>query len=482
MKTKNPTPRKPRVTAKIKNETIVSNGLTEALLGFQPQQFGTQINQVETLFKNNRWYLISNMRQILNELFAEHYLIQNFIKVPVDDAFRGGISIKTKQLSPDQILRVSARMEREDDLGRLATANYWNRLFGGAGLVPFTEYDQERPFSPKEIQNDQPYMLRALDMWELFFAQQNTADYGAAIDAGQTMTDVNMFDYYGYKLNPTRVMLFKGIEPPSFIRPRLRGWGLSVLEPLIDSLNPFLKANNLIFEVLDEFKIDVYKIKNLANTLLIQGGTEKIHSRIQLANLQKNYQNAITMDAEDDYMQKQLSFTGIAETMNGIRIHIASALRFPLSKLFGIGSQGFSSGEDDIENYNSMIESDIRQKSKYHCIRLVELRCQQMFNFVPDDITIEFKPLRILGAEQEENVKTQQFNRVLASVTSGQIDAFEFREAVNEGNLLPIQLDVSKAALVETQGDDTSETDDTGTETGAKSAPKSKLDAPEAKT
>jgi hypothetical protein len=61
-------------------------------------------------------------------------------------------------------------------------------------------------------------------------------------------------------------------------------------------------------------------------------------------------------------------------------------MRMPLTKLFGISAAGFNSGEDDIEVYNAMIESEIRGKLKYDLLRMVEIKCQKLFSMVPDDI------------------------------------------------------------------------------------------------
>src|SRR3954471_18346943 len=157
-------------------------------------------------------------------------------------------------------------------------------------------------------------------------------------------------------------MRLKGLTAPSFVRPRLRGWGFSVVETLVRSINQYLKATDLGFEVLDEFKLDVFKIKNLVNTLLSPNGAEKIQKRIQLANWQKNYQNALVMDSEDDFDHKQLSFSGLAEVQDGIGKQVAADLRMPITNLFGQSAAGFNSAEDDIEVYNAMVESQVRNK------------------------------------------------------------------------------------------------------------------------
>lgn len=427
---------------KAESDLMIQNGLSEAIMGFNPGGIGTQVSQIDTLFKNNRWYLISNMRQILSELYVEHGIVQTIVDVPVDDGLRGGIEIKSKQLDEDQIDELYTHIEREEDIPIFGQALKWNRLFGGAGVLIITDQDYSTPLDMESISENSKLEFRDVDMWELFWSKQSTTDYSLAIDA--TDFDTEYFDYYGKRVHRSRVMLLKGVKAPSFIRPRLRGWGVSVLEVLVRSINQYLKANDLTFEVLDEFKIDIFKIKGFSSTLLAKDGADKIQKRVQLANQQKNYQHAITMDSEDDFVSKELSFTGISETMAGIRMQIASDLRMPLTKVFGISSAGFNSGEDDIENYNAMVESQVRQKTKFNLLKIVKLRCRQLFGFIPDDLKINFKPLRILSAEQEENVKSQKFNRLLQAFQAGLIDAKTFKEGCNRDQLLSLQLEATE--------------------------------------
>ncbi len=404
------------------------------------------VEQANTLFKNLRYYLVSNFRQLLNQCYVEIGLIQTIVDVPVDDGLRGGVKIKSKQLDEDQIEELQASLDRDDDINTAGQAAKWNRLFGGAGLVIVTDQDPESELNVKAITKDTPLQFKAVDMWELFWDQQNV-EGGLNLEGEQT--DFEFYSYYSMNLHKSRVMPLKGMIAPSFIRPRLRGWGFSVVEALVRSINQYLKATELGFEVLDEFKLDVYKIKNLVNTLISPNGAQKVKERVALANWQKNYQNAVVMDSEDDFDHKQLSFAGLGDAMDGIRMQVAADMRMPRSKLFGESGGGLNSGnnEGDLKVYNSMVEGQVRNKIKYHLVRIVEIKCQKLFGFIPDDIKLEFHPLEVLNAEQEENVKTLKFNRLLQAKTTGEITTFEFREGCNRDNLLSISLDTAGDSL-----------------------------------
>lgn len=411
------------------------------VIGFPQNQgvpWSEQLSNSTTMFINLRWYLISNFRQFLNELYAEIGLVQTICDVPVDDALRGGIEVKSSQLDGEEVKKLLSHMDHCDDINTAGQGGKWNRLFGGAGIMVLVgDQDPTTPLDIEAIGPDSDVNFRAVDMWELYWDLQNTQGFDPAVQSYK----FEYYSYYGEQVHKSRVFTLTGITPPSFIRPRLRGWGLSVVETLVRSINQYLKANDLTFEVLDEFKLDVYKIKDLASIMM--GGPDSeavVQRRVRMMNWLKNYQNAIVMDSLDDYDHKQLSFSGLAEAQSGIRMQVASDMRMPQTKLFGLSATGFNSGEDEIEVYNSMVESQVRNKLKYPILKIVEIRCQELFGFVPDDLMISFKPLREMSAEQQETVKTQKFARLMQAYQSGAITHRFFVEASNQGNLFDVEI------------------------------------------
>lgn len=417
----------------VKGDMRFENSMREAL---DLPNDTAQVSEQDTMVRNLRGYLISNNRYLLSQFYCEIGIAQSLIDVPVDDAYRGGIEIQSKQLDEGQIAELLQEMIEKEDLVISAQTAKWNRLFGGAATIVMTDQDPNEPLDIAALKEGDMLEFKDADLWELFFAQANVEQNTSIMPDW----NVEYFDYYGIHIHRSRVLLRKGIRAPSFVRPRLRGWGLSSLEPLVRSVNQYLKTVDLTFEVLDEFKVDVYKIKNFAASMMNPQGVQAVRERVQLANMEKNFNNAITMDSEDEYAQKQVSFTGLAEVMKENRMQIAADTRMPISKIFGIASSGFSSGEDDIENYNAVVES-LREKEMHPLLTMVKLRCQVKFGFVPQDLKINFLPLRILSSEQEENVKTQKFNRLSTAQNAGTITMEEYRDGVNRDNLLPVQLD-----------------------------------------
>lgn len=440
----------PTGAEKLQRELELANGLNDLVctlggIGGGMGQTGTQVSQTDTMFVNLRWYLVSNNRQLLSQTYVEHGIVQTLVDQPVDDAFRAGFVIKTDQLDPQEIEQLMIEAEKVRAIDALMQGSKWARLYGGGAVLIITEQDPREPLNVDDIGEDSLIEFRGVDLWELYWDNINTGVVSSIVAAPDN--DEQYYSYYGHKVHYSRVLRIEGKEAPSFVRPRLRGWGMSELERLVRSLNQYLKNQDLVFELLDEAKVDVFKIKGFNSSLLTKDGTTRIANRTMMANMLKNFQSALTMDAEDDYEQKQLAFGGLAEILLQIRQGIAADLKMPMTKLFGISSAGFNSGEDDLENYNAMVEGEVRRKVKFHLVELLKIVAQRKFGLWIDDLTIDWEPLRVMSAEQEEKIKTEKFNRVMSSFTAGLADAKEAKQSINTDDLVAVELDESRDAL-----------------------------------
>jgi phage-related protein (TIGR01555 family) len=394
-----------------------------------------QLSQTDTMQKNNRYNYLFNNRQLLNELYIEHGLIQTLIDQPVDDAFRGGFEIKTEQLSEDEIKELQQHMETDKIYETMKSTVKWSRLFGGGGVLVMTNQDSKEPLKIDQINEYSALEFYAADLWEL-----NMQYY--QINPNEKLDNDTPYNFYGKPVHKSRVYTFKGKEAPSMRRRQFRGWGMSEVERLVRSFNQYLKNQNVIFELLDEAKVDIYKIEGF-NSSIVAGQQSTIQEQIQLSNILKNFLNALVMDKDDDYEQKSQSFAGLGDMLDQVRKGIASDMRMPITKLFGVSSAGFNSGEDDIENYNAMIETEIRSKSIGFSTQIIKIVSQKLFGIIPEDLELSWKPLRILSSEQEENVKNAKSNRLISLMMAGLVDVQTAKEVINKDNLVSVDIDVN---------------------------------------
>lgn len=430
------------------------SGLVDAVAPLGPYNART-ISMPYTLGESNAYTPLTLNRILLSYSFMTQGLVQTLVKQPVDDAFRGGIQISSDELSEDELSALTSALKKprrakrskafrrqlnpaaainlgHSDIRVVMDVLNWARLYGGAGLIVNTDQDFRTELDVDKIKQDSPLEFIAADRWELILSQTNIYD-----DANPTP-----FNYYGLPLHRSRVVRVLGVEAPSYIRLRLQGWGMSEIERCIRAINSFVKFENLIFELIDEAKIDVYKILGFNDALLTDDGTANVKRRVDLANRLKNFQNALAMDKEDDYMQKQITWSGLAEIWQQLRMNLSSSLKIPLNKLFGESATGFGGGQDSMENYYSIVEQ-VRTDAEPVMYEVIDLRCQQMFGYVPD-YSMAWAPLRIVSGVENEEIKTKKQARTMDLFQQRLITGVEASRILRGEGLLPIETEVSK--------------------------------------
>ena len=88
-------------------------------LGINPTLGTAPIQSANPMFYNNRYYMITNMRTLLNEMYIEHGIIQTMIDQPVEDGFRGGFKIISSELSNDEIIELEKKIEETEAVEKI---------------------------------------------------------------------------------------------------------------------------------------------------------------------------------------------------------------------------------------------------------------------------------------------------------------------------------------------------------------------------
>lgn len=426
------------------------NGLSGVFDNFG---YGTNKLSIPAEFAANTTYsLISLQRIMLSYAYVTYGPIRTLVDQPVYDAFRGGFKVETEEVSPDELEDLNKEMRKLKLQRKVVDALRWDRLFGGAGIIINTDQDFTKEFKVQSITEESPLDFIVADRWELLWqgipgAKTSTMAYypgsGYYSDEDFNWQEPGRFNIG--KIHPSRVARIISEKAPSLIRQRLQGWGMSIVEPVVREMNQYLKHENVVFEFLDEAKIDVYKIKHFNAQVLNAIAKGQTTKRLQLMNWMKNFMNAITLDAEDDYVQKQVSFAGIPEIMEQIRIGVAAAIRMPMAKIFGLSAKGFASGEDDLENYAAIVEGQ-RERAEDVFDLIIPCVMMKVWGFIPDDWTIKWKPVRTLTAEQTELVANSQFQRSLQMYDKGLLNGQEFFADLKQREIFIMDTEVSQGA------------------------------------
>lgn len=405
----------------VENTLASLSGLNGQLSPFA----STPLTSFNPMLQNNVYAPLTLDWTILMYAYKTHGIIQTLCEVPVLDALRGGLMLRSRELEPKRLEEIEDVWEDKGFSDKVAMAKVWARLFGGGALILSTDTPMDVPLDLRQVGRSKTLDLYAANRWEL-----------AAPWRLEPMTHPDgKYNFYGKEIHVSRVLTMTGKEAPYLIRWQLAGWGMSELERVIEDFNTYIRVKNVIYELLYEAKIDIYRFKDFAATMLSAEAETAANRRMQIMNSQKNYNSALLLDKEDEYEFRQMSFSGLADIYREARIEMAAALRMPMSKIFGLPSTSFSSGEDDIENYNGMIESEIRRPLRPIIRQLLDLICVMLYGQVYD-LDFDFKPLRVLGAKEEEEIKTSKFNRFMQLFNAGLIESKDLGQMLQKEKLI----------------------------------------------
>lgn len=397
--------------AKKKNKIRITNGLTDALnLPTDPMGNIYDSKLLSKVFNNSITELISYNWVGLTNAYNKNSFLQTAVNQKVEDAFRNdALIIDTKTLSTEEIELLRKTMDEEGDITAIMDCIRWGRLYGGGCLVANTNQKYDLPLDLKQLKG-KPLKFLATSRWQCMPLGDNphTAEkfiFSDAIEKGQINKSA--------EIHKSRVGIYTGENDPYLIRSMLQGWNASIFEGILEPIENLLGGFNVTLELLSEAKIDILKINDLAMLLLAPDGEKQVRKRLEIATANKNYKASLAMDAMDAYEQKQINFGGIPQLLQQLMYIFCGYLRYPVSKLFGIGSSGFSSGADDIENYNSTVDSEIRIPARELIHWVVKLRCYQLFGRELEDFRPRWKPLKVLSEKEQAEINSRRLDDYL---------------------------------------------------------------------
>ena len=390
----------------------------------------TNLTSFEPMSANIQFAPLTLQWLTLMYSYTTYGILQRVIDVPVYDAFRGGLEIESagNEMSYRDIEALDESLEEQGVLESYRDGNIWADLFGGGALIFNSEgEDYSRPLDINRL-GDAPIEIYDASRWEL---------------GSESRIPVSGFyDFYGLKVHASRVMTICGKRAPFLIRDQLAGWGLSKLQRMSEDFNGYLRTKNAKFELMLEAKVDVFKIQGYRNQLASPMASQLTQRRIALVNQYKSFNNAMLLDKDDDYQQKQIGFSGIAEMAKENRMDMAEAAHMPMSKMWGIGSSGFSSGEDDLENYNAEVESVIREPNRPRVRRVLDMAIRSLFG-TEFKFKFKYKPLRVLSSVDEETIRKSETERISMNLQMGLITPKQAIEWQQKKGLIPIAIETT---------------------------------------
>lgn len=426
---------------KERKANAVNNGLAEALnVPVAPNGEIINGSMLSRIFNSAIGGLITMHWVALTNAYNKNSFLQTAVNQKVEDAFKNdGLIIDSKTLSTDELEELRTTMEEEGDIEAIIDAIRWGRLYGGGCIVANTTQEADKPLDKKALKG-QPLKFLATNRWQC--TSQGIAPQLAekfiftdAFSDNQTEFNYKM-GLNNIEIHRSRVGIFTGNNAPYLTRTILQGWNASLFEGILEPIENLLGGFNVTLELLSEAKIDIFKISNLATVLMSPDGERQIQKRLAIATANKNYKSSLAMDMEDDYQQKQINFGGIPQLLEQLMYIFCGYLRYPVAKLFGKGASGFSSGDDDLENYNATVESEVRIPAKRLIHWVVNLRCLQLFGRELPDFKPKWKPLKEMSEKDMAEVNSRKLADYITLLEHQVMTAKQVAQKLTEDNYI----------------------------------------------
>ena len=424
--------------AAVQEDMAAQNSLDDALRLTDADLWASKQPSLSTMgaANNVKYDLLTLQYQLVTFLYKTYGILAKVVDVPVDDAYRyGGFEIQAETIDDNELKELDNALKVNRDIENLKQGRKWARLFGGGALICGVDGDKDlsKPLNFKRLKDRQVEFI-PVDRWQLTYSKSNINEPGGKWYL--TTSYGNLQDYNGQEIHESRIKLLRGKPAPFMIAQMVSYWGLSVYEQIFQDMNQLFKSRDVLFELLDEAKTDILKLESLQTALTNQGSMNALQRMVDFIARNKNYKSQITLSTKDDYDQKTMSFSGIEGILKEIRVMMSCSANMPVNKLWGEGVTGFGSGEDSLENYNSMIESEVRAADLDTVLWLLKIRCYQLFGREVEDMFIDWKELRVLSSVDEQNIKDKEFNRLIQLFDRQLLSPQELMEVLKKEELL----------------------------------------------
>ncbi|EOV7029568.1 DUF1073 domain-containing protein [Yersinia enterocolitica] len=341
--------------------------------------------------------LLTRNRVLLESAHRSSFLVGNAVDAISEDMTRKGININSK-LQPGQKGKVDDFWDDAAIWDGLNDTLKWARLYGGALLVVMIDgQDMSTPLNVDTITKDQFKGVISLDRWMVTPSYGDLVkEYGPHFGKPRFYrTAVNQQGIPKWKIHYSRVIRMEGDALPFQQSQTENGWGMSVIERIFERIQAFDTATAGATQLIHKAHLRTYSITGLRQALATGGDLEKgVMKHMDMIREFQTIEGMTIMDATDKFETHSYSFAGIADVMLRFAEQVSGATGIPLVRLFGQSPSGFSTGDGDLENYYSRINSLQERRLRRHIRWLLDITWRSQFGeALPDDFSFEFNKL-----------------------------------------------------------------------------------------
>jgi phage-related protein (TIGR01555 family) len=389
--------------------------------------------------------LVSGLGTSKDKAAGSSFLLALLDRTQLDAAYRGDwIARKIIDVPPFDETRewrdwqaekpqIEALEKEEARVGlpfKVARARKRARLYGGSVLYMGVDQGQpEQPLNIEAVRKGALKYVHALSRHEITAGEidrdPQSEFYGEPLEYTLSTRGGEVV-----KIHPSRVVRFIGAEiPDENLAPD--GWGDSALQAVNDAVQHAGLAAGGIASLLTEAKVDIIRVPDFMASLGAKDYRDRIIERFSLANTAKSMVNAVLLDKEEEWAQKQVSFAQMPEILNTYLQIASGAADIPATRLLGQTPGGLqSTGESDVRNYYDRVSADQKLTLGPALSRLDEVLIRSALGNRPPDVHYIWAPLWQVSETEKADIADKKAKAIKSIHDTGLVPDAAFARGV----------------------------------------------------
>ncbi|MBN7763383.1 DUF1073 domain-containing protein [Nitratireductor aquibiodomus] len=147
-------------------------------------------------------------------------------------------------------------------------------------------------------------------------------------------------------IHPSRVVFVNGRTVPGAMRRTGELWGDSIWVQMADSIRAADNSAGVIDALLHEAKIDIVRIKDMVSQMASGASEQDYIKRWTMVAALKSISNVLMLDGEDEWSQKQVSWSGLPDIARTLITIMAGAADIPVTRLLMEQQKGLSGNDN----------------------------------------------------------------------------------------------------------------------------------------
>lgn len=341
----------------------------------------------------------------IEALYRSSWLGGTIIDAPCDDMTREWRSWHAGSRQEKAIMQAEAFFNFRT---KINLAMKMARLYGGSAiLIGDGASDPSKELDILNFPKGGLQYLHVLSRWELW-SSSIQRDPLSKFYGEPEYYMLNAVEKGGVQIHPSRIIRFIGI-PILELSYSYDGWGFSIYERIHDEIRNVTAAAGNMATMTYEGKLDVIKIPNLTANVQSLDYRNKLLARFAAANLNKSVHNALILDKEEEWDQKEINLSNMPEGIRTLLEIVAGAANMPVTRLLGTSPKGLNAtGQSELRNYYDMLagkqEIDLRPGTS----RLDNVLVRHALGVFPDGCTYTWNPLWQMTEAEKSTIATQK--------------------------------------------------------------------------